>query len=422
MSYIDKRYSLPASIKRHLIGSENISKITNDYTDKLLDDALREIIGRPGKSAGKAEQSISASGTSAYNSSQMDGSMIGSGSGSVVGVGSGIIGAITSILGMVHADKAAKKAYERQNEFYENHISMPAKVSEFEQAGLNPMGLAGTGPGATSAPSVDSASTPSMDGITNLLGSILNYKLGNKQLDVEKYKADVHASDVASQIEYRSEQRIYQQKVNDWFEVNQQASLDKVYADTQDALQRVRTGQADEALKMAGYEKTQVEAALIAEQTLYEQWKNSPEWRNIELGLKRAQSNANNANAAHAYEDIKNLAVQRDNYIADTALKYAQTDKGRQELINLGYTEEQLKFAIEHQRGDLIYDRISKVAGAVKDVGIGIGAGASAATGGIKMVSTQGKTATESKTYGPDGTLKSTTRTVSGTKSTQGKK
>ena len=54
--------------------------------------------------------------------------------GSVLGIGS-------DLLGYAHADIASKVAYERQNDFYDNHISMPAKVQEYEDAGLNPMAL-----------------------------------------------------------------------------------------------------------------------------------------------------------------------------------------------------------------------------------------------------------------------------------------
>ena len=382
-----------------------------DYeVDKQLNQALSEIIGHPGKSGGKAQQSLDAyaagyTGTAGYSSGQMD-SWWSRNSDTIGTVGSGIIGMITSLIGMAHADLAAKKAYERQNEFYDNHISMPAKVQEYQEAGLNPMGLAGAGVGATSAPSVDSATTPDMGGITNLLGSILNYKLGKKQLEVEQFKAETQARNVASEIDYRSTQRMYQEKVNEWFEMNQIASISKMNADAEDALQRVKTGKADELLKGAGIEKTTAEAALSTQLALQKMWENSPEWQQNELNLKSAQAAANRGNAAQAYETLKNLASERDQIQADTFYKYALTAKGQQELENLGITGEMLKFDQEHQGQMLSWKKYQMLMGGLKDAGIGIGSAAAGIKGiGPRISKDEPKVVFPTTTDGPQLTV-----------------
>lgn len=76
-------------------------------------------------------------------------------------------------------------AYQRQNEFYNSHLSMPAKVKEYQDAGLNPMGLASAGVGATSAPSVQQAA-PAVDLATSLVPSLLEYRAKMRELDIQE--------------------------------------------------------------------------------------------------------------------------------------------------------------------------------------------------------------------------------------------
>lgn len=107
-----------------------------------------------------------------------------------------VIGAVLGIgrdlLGYAHADKAAQVAFDRQNDFYINHMSMSAKVAEFQEAGLNPMALGSSGPGATSAPSVQAGQTPSGESaFFGLLNTLLDYKLKNRELDIADRRVDV---------------------------------------------------------------------------------------------------------------------------------------------------------------------------------------------------------------------------------------
>lgn len=91
---------------------------------------------------------------------------------------------------------AATTAYNRQEEFYNNHLSMQAKVAEYQAAGLNPMTLTGAGAGATSAPSVEQAA-PSGLNATDMLGTLLNYKARMKEIAVQDKRANIEASRVS---------------------------------------------------------------------------------------------------------------------------------------------------------------------------------------------------------------------------------
>lgn len=382
-----------------------------DYTDKLVNSMLYQLIGSPGKSAGKNGLSQNSAGTSsdgtntsAYTSSQNDSNSAFRGTGLV---GTGLLGLLGTAINIGYSQYAAKQAYDRQNEFYDNHLSMPAKVQEYKDAGLNPMALGGAGVGTTSAPSIDSAAQPA-SGLIDVLGQLLNYKLEKERINIER-------EDVASQIDYRATQKMYQEKVNEWFDVNQALSLDKIQAETKDALQRVRTGEADELLKYAGVSKTEAESALIFQEEMQKLWENSPEWKSVELELKRAQAQSGRANAQNLYADIERIQAHRDNLINDSILKTAQTDIGRQQLINLGLTAEQIKFAVDHQQGDLIWDRVGRAVGVAKDVAVGVGSVMTP----IKLggLGTVGKSSTFTKEYDRKGNLKGSTQTFYTTES-----
>lgn len=376
-------YTLEASVKRAIRGGVN--RKDGDYTMQAINGMLYELLGTPGVSAGKSKlapvNTMSASSgfsSSAYSSAQQDSSVQ---SANISSVGSGAIGLLTTLLSMYYNDKAAQTAYNRQNEFYDNHLSMPAKVQEYQDAGLNPMALAGAGAGATSAPSVSPASTPDVSGLTGVLGSLLDYKARMAEVKVAEQKVAVERDDVTSKIEYRAEQKLYQQKINEWFEANQITSLGKAAAETKLALEQVNSEQMKQKLDEAGISEKQANAALSFQLALQKEFENSADFRANTLALQRARANEANANAAQTYEGIKNLAAQRDEITSRIALNYANTDIGKQQLINLGLNEEQIRFAIQHQKGDLIFNRINQVTSSLKDIGIAAGGIAGAATG-----------------------------------------
>lgn len=373
-------YRLEASYKRGIRG-KTLQPITEDYTMREVNAMLSRLLGSPGKNAGKAQNALSASAgtasngmnTSAYTSAQQASSSIGSSAAAGASMGGPAGAAVGTAIGLVDTALSflsADIAYKRQKEFYDTRLSVPAQVSQFEEAGLNPMGLAG-GSGATSAPAVQPAD---VSGVTDVLGKLLDYKSRMAQVAVQR-------EDVASKIEYRAEQKIYQQKVNDWFEANQIVSIGQSIADTKLALEKVNTESTQQRLNEAGISKAEADAALSFQLAVQKQFENSPEFRANTLALQRARANEANANAAQTYEGIKNLAAQREEIASRIALNYASTDIGKQQLINLGLNEEQIRFAISHQKGDLIFNRINQVTSSLKDVGIAAASFTATATG-----------------------------------------
>lgn len=73
-----------------------------DFTDKVVDGLLAELIGIPGVSGGKAKLQDTSSGTSAYTSAQQDPAIETPEAGSYAA--SGVSGLISSLLAMAHAD------------------------------------------------------------------------------------------------------------------------------------------------------------------------------------------------------------------------------------------------------------------------------------------------------------------------------
>lgn len=186
---------LTASLKRSLYGP-TLKPIETDYTMKEINSLLTSILGKPGKSAGHAGdsrgmgtnngQSYYPEQSAMYTSAQIDDMARGMNASS--GKGAGWLGLIGTVLNIGYNQYAAKQAYDRQNEFYNNHLSMPAKVQEYQDAGLNPMALGGAGVGATSAPQVSQAEGGSA--LVDVLGQLLNYKLKSRELDIQSRVAD----------------------------------------------------------------------------------------------------------------------------------------------------------------------------------------------------------------------------------------
>lgn len=356
---------------------------------KEVNSMITALLGKPGVGAGKAQNSLnsqiaSGNSTSAYGAAQVDvqssGMELGQGGGTALAAG---IGLIRDLIGMAYNRKTDSIAYNRQNDFYNNHLSMPAKVQEYEDAGLNPMGLAGAGAGATSAPSVQGTGAPELDGLTSVLSGLLSYKAQMARVEVDKERVAAQKEDIASRIEYRAEQKLYQQKINEWFDTNQIVSMDKSIAETQLALERVNSEQMKQKLDEAGISEKHANAALSFQLALQKEFENSPEFRSNTLALQRARASEANANAAQTYEGIKNLAAQRDEITSRIALNYANTDVGKQQLINMGLNAEQIEFAIKHQKGDLVFNRINQITTSLKDIGIA----ASGITGAVTGIS-----------------------------------
>lgn len=373
------------------------------FMDSMLNRLLVDLLGYPGGSNKTSTSSSSSSadnGDSAYGytAAQAD-APAGGNITAVEPVSTAIaggIGLIRDILGYAYSDHSAKQSYERQNEFYDAHQSMPAKVQEYRDAGLNPMGLGAAGVGATSAPSVDSAVNPGGSAAIDVLGQILNYKLQTRAMDLEDKRIGIEGKDVASKVEQRTQETLYQQKVNEWFETNQTVAINESIARTNDALEHINTQRTEQALNEAGVTKDYAQAALTAqleiEKIIDNKYRDA--WNRVNNNLARAQAKAANAAAAAstaraAYDSaaIENLVAERTRIMNDALRIAAETGVIDAQLPILGLQKDQLQFAVDHQKGDLIWQRIGQGTAIFKDVALGAGGlmGGGAAAGLINL-------------------------------------
>lgn len=350
----DKRkpiaYELEASVKRDI--RAGVNRIDGDYTMQAVNGMLYELLGTPGVSAGKsnlAPQTVygSSGGSSAYTSAQMDLPVSSSGS-SGGAVGSGIIGALVSLLGMAHADISAKKADERQRALYEDYYSPSAMVEQYKEAGLNPMGLAGGNTGTTTTSGAQ-ADTPDLGGVTSILGALLNYKARMKDIEVREKGIDALVAE-------RAERTRNLEKINEWFDTNQMANLGKIEAETSRAIAQASTEEQ--------------KAALLYQQAIAEYIRNkyADAYEQSILRLREAEIAYKSSATAENYARVNEINQHIQNMVLEGALTVAKTESMQQVTRNLGIKESMLRFDMDHQKGNLIWQRIGQSISAVQGV------------------------------------------------------
>lgn len=356
------RYTIVPAIKRSLKG-KTLTKVDNSLTDKAVNQMLVDLLGVPGQSAGKAQAKLENSiqngtSTSAYSSAQANPveAAEAKSSGSAGTAAAAGIGLIRDILGYVYAEHAANKAYERQNEYYDNHLSMQAKVNEYQEAGLNPMGLAGAGVGATSAPSVQQAQAPSTNAATEVLSALLNYKIQQRQIGVAEERNRITEKGIDSQIALREEQRLYQEKVNAWYDTLQMANLEKTEADTTKALAEAATEEQ--------------KSALLYQQAIAEYIRNkyAEQYNQGIIALQQAELRYKESATAENYARVKEINQHVQNMVLEGALTVAKTENMQQVTKNLGINEQMLRFNQEHQRADKTWQRIGQTIQSVQGI------------------------------------------------------
>lgn len=264
--------------------------------NRLIDDALAQLFVGSGKrsSGNQTSSGTSSSGNtpSAYSSSQNDSNNIPQASSNTVA--GGVLGLISTGLNMWYNSRQAEIAYERQNEFYDNHLSMGAKVQEYKDAGLNPYSLSGAGVGATSAPSVQQASPVDVAGTVNgLVSTLLEYKLKSRELDIQQQLADNDTDRTGSTIALNQANitKIFKEsdKVavetfilgiqSKYTDEKERAALDNLLKDLDVKNATINKTEAEEA-------KTWIEASWI------------PKMNQSQINLNSASARASNARAA----------------------------------------------------------------------------------------------------------------------------
>lgn len=168
-------------------------------------------------------------------------------------------------------------AYQRKIDFYEQYESPAAMVRQYQQAGLNPMLLAGSGAGASatggggSSASEPSAASPSS--IVDILGSLAGIQQKNKGLELEKMRIGVAQYEAATrrqQMEaYSAYLSIMGNLGNQQLTQNEQLfplRLEQAQQDINRTIQDINSAQAREALDRANISVAEAEAALKVRQ------------------------------------------------------------------------------------------------------------------------------------------------------------
>lgn len=384
------------------------TKITNKYKnldiDAMVNRALNSLIGdgpsydemKDTLSAPNQVQSVYSSGNTTPEGygdflafDQVDSSASKKGSGGMDWLSSLIGGAIgfgRDLLGYAHADKAAEVAYDRQNDFYNNHISMSAKVQEYQEAGLNPMALGSSGVGATSAPSVGQGDTPAGGGMTEILSTLLNYKLKTRELDQQAELLPARMEQYYANADYRRE-------LTDWVAPLAETTIGQMTANTGLLLQRTETEEAQKRLNEAGISVATAQSALLVQEALYKVVQNqfAVEWQRTELALKRSYQALNASQSSLNYshiqvndENIKKIMDERTLICAKALESGAMKSVLEQHKQNLGITEEMLRFDADHQKARYTLEMIGGYTGATADaLEAGADVYSTIATGGL---------------------------------------
>lgn len=298
------------------------------------------------------------------------------------------------LLAYAHADKAAKVAYNRQNEFYDEHLSMPAKVQEYEEAGLNPMALGAAGPGTTSAPSVQQGSTPSAGGSgMELLSALLNYKLKTRELDLQEQMLPAKMEQAYADAEYKRESAA-------WVAPLAETNIAQMQSNIGLTLTKIGTEDSQRRLNEAGITETQAKAALTIQQAIYTeiQTKYADEWQRTEIALRRSQSilNSSETSLNRSKVDEVNANVQKimdERFLLQAKVLESGALRGvlDQEASNLGIKGEMLEFDKNHQKARFVLEQVQGYTGVACDVVNTVANVASVVTGGGPMIQPQRK-------------------------------
>lgn len=335
-------------------------------------------------------------------------------SGIITGL-TGITAAINAWVNQKHLNGAQKEqnewnaeqasiAYDRQKEYYEEYLSAPAQVRQYQQAGLNPMMLAGGAAGATS-PSVPQASTSSVSplNLSEVLTSILNYKTNQRELDLRE-------AELPSRIEANIANARRSNTWSDYHGLDVTSMAQQRLSSSSLALEQINTEKGKQALMEAQISETEARASLTLEQAFNQfisnqyadsYYANEVALQENELALKEAQ-------AAGAWADVARIK-------ADTAVKAEQVYLVQSQFLGQIQQNKNLaeQFRILTNEADIaayqndkkkmtyFFDRMTQTVDAVTDVvDTGIDAYSAVMTGGVS------NTFTRTTNYDKNGKIK----------------
>lgn len=274
--------------------------------------------------------------------------------------------------------------YDLKEKFYQAHESMPAKVAEYQDAGLNPMLIAGSGPvAASTAPSASGASAPAMN---ELFSAILNYKLGQRKLDIEEQLLPYRQGELGT----RSGLNIARAN-----EINTllPERVENLRENTNLLIERAVSEQYNQDLMAAGITQKEAEAALLVRQEaiLAIDEKNRQRFLDIDMDLKSAQARMARAAASRDFAEVAriqqetaNLQVEHDNLLKEGVGIVLNNGKLAHEFSILGKedlnTDKRIKQENAQRVVGMVTDSIDSVVGIVSGVSGVASAGAALRT------------------------------------------
>lgn len=283
-------------------------------------------------------------------------------------------------------DENAEVSFQHQKELIENYFTPQAQIISqakgYEAIGMNKMAMAGTQPGATSA-SAPQAAAPS-GGVSfnpaDLLGTILNYKLGQRKLDIEEELLPFRQGELES----RSELSLTRSMEIKTLLPSKVENLD---ASTALFREKINTEQTQQMLNAAGITQKMADSLVSLRQAaiLAIDERNRQKFLDSEIALNKA--NERRAAAASARdraavlkidEETKNLVEERNLMLKEGIRKTLENGQMAHEFTIIAAEAGNIDTKIKQENAgrvvDMVCDGINTVTGVVSTAITGVNA------------------------------------------------
>lgn len=292
-------------------------------------------------------------------------------------------------------DDNAEVAYQHQKEFMENYLTPQAQIISqakgYEAIGMNKMAMAGTQPGATSA-SVPQASAPSGGAPFNpvdLLGTILNYKLGQRKLDIEEDLLPYRQDELGS--------RAGLNVVRAWeIQTLLPSKVENLDASTELFREKINTEQTQQALNRSGISRNQADALVSIRQAaiLAIDEKNRQSFLDSEIALNKANERLAKASASRNLaevrkitQEIENLQVEHDNLLKEGVNLVLEGGKLAHEFTIVGAEAGNVDTKIKQENAGRIVGMVCDGINTVTNV-VAAGSGVASAAASVSRANT----------------------------------
>ena len=174
------------------------------------------------------------------------------------------------------AERQAEVAYERENEFYQNHQTIGAKVDEAQEAGVNPAAIYGN-VGGSSAPSVPQASS-SAPAVSDLISAVTNMVMRGKELDLQQALLPSTIAEKEANANAANASAGHQQSLTSWQNIQnevanatKQTNIELINESLKKLKNEVSKSEYDATIAAHGVSKAFFESLIIETEYLYSQ-------------------------------------------------------------------------------------------------------------------------------------------------------